>query len=169
MKSSQTTLPGLSQSGATFSPCGEYRYHLWRTWAPGPRVLWIMLNPSEADANKDDPTIRRCLGYARAWGFGGIEVVNLYAHRTPYPNLLLRPHLSDPVGPENDAHILKALPEAGIIVAAWGSSKAAKLRAGHVRSLLDGVPVHALAINKDGNPKHPLYCRKDLTPTRLES
>jgi hypothetical protein len=71
--------------GATLSDCGRYRYRLWRRWADGPTVLFVMLNPSTADADVDDPTIRRCIGFARSWGAGALEVVNLYAWRATQP------------------------------------------------------------------------------------
>ena len=83
---SNATLKRQTQSGADFSECGRYRYKLWRTWDDiRPVVMFIMLNPSTADATADDPTIRRCIGFARAWGYGGVRVGNLFAWRTPYP------------------------------------------------------------------------------------
>src|SRR5262245_19133112 len=93
---------------ALISPCGLYRYWLTRTWDNSlRRVCWVMLNPSTADAEQDDPTIRRCVGFARSWGAGGIIVVNLFAFRASDPKALLR--AADPVGPDNDGHILKSV------------------------------------------------------------
>ena len=83
---SNATLKKQTQSGADFSECGRYRYKLWRTWDDvRPVVMFIMLNPSTADATADDPTIRRCIGFAHDWGYGGVRVGNLFAWRTPYP------------------------------------------------------------------------------------
>lgn len=88
---------------AGISECGTYRYWLCREWSPGlDSLVWLMLNPSTADATQDDPTIRRCMGFARRWGYGGITVVNLYAYRATNPRDLLT--AADPVGPENDRY-----------------------------------------------------------------
>src|SRR5262249_32293760 len=105
--------------GAVISGDGRYRYSLTRRWGRGPRALWIMLNPSRADREVDDPTIRRCIGFSGSWGYGAMEVVNLYALRTPEPRLLRR-H-PDPVGPENDGWITRASRRATEIVLAWGA------------------------------------------------
>lgn len=83
---------------AVLSPCGRYRYELTRRWAPGPLVGWVMLNPSRADAHTDDPTVRRCVGFAHRWGYGGLIIRNLYALRATDP-AALADHL-DPVGPD---------------------------------------------------------------------
>src|SRR5207237_5457574 len=75
-----TGLPRLS--GASFSRDRRYRYRLWRRWdAARPVVAFVMVNPSTADAGRDDPTIRRCIGFARSWGYGRLEVVDLFAYR----------------------------------------------------------------------------------------
>ncbi|MFD3920195.1 DUF1643 domain-containing protein [Streptomyces sp. NPDC058595] len=91
---------------ALISDCGRYRYRLTRTWGPGPAAVMVMLNPSTADGTQDDPTVRRCVTFADAWGCGGLIVVNLYAWRaTKRAELKLAP---DPVGPDNDAHLRTA-------------------------------------------------------------
>lgn len=104
--------------GALISECGLYRYRLWRRWGIGPHATWIMLNPSTADADLDDPTIRRCIGFARAWGFSAIEVVNLFALRATNPRELGRS--ADPIGPDNDRHLSEAGRAAELRIAAWG-------------------------------------------------
>src|SRR4051812_37498054 len=93
---------------------GAYRYLLWRTWdASRPCALWILLNPSLADAQTDDHTLRRCKAFSASWQFGGLEVVNLFAFRTPYPRDLHR--ATDPVGEDNDNHIAAAIKRATCI------------------------------------------------------
>jgi hypothetical protein len=91
---------------AVISPCGRYRYRLDRRWADGPSIAWIMLNPSTADSNTDDPTIRRIRAFSQAWGFGALTVVNLYAWRATDPRDLWQ--APGPVGPENDAYLVEA-------------------------------------------------------------
>lgn len=151
------------QTGALTN--GPYRYSLGRTWRrQSPWVLFVMLNPSVADAAKDDPTIRRCVNFARAWGYGGIRVVNLFAYRATDPSELNA--ADDPVGPENDGHIVTESLMAEITVAAWGRSIPRKFedRASEVLKLLleKSVPrVYCIGMNADGSPKHPLYA-----PTR---
>src|SRR5712691_2279726 len=107
-------------SGAIFDRTGRYRYSLWRGWSSDhPRVAFVMLNPASADEQKNDPTISRCISFAHAWGFGSIEVVNLFAYRTSYPIELLS--VDDPVGEENDYFLVQALGRSSRIVAAWGT------------------------------------------------
>jgi hypothetical protein len=130
------------------------------------RALFILLNPSTADATEDDPTIRRCIDYARRWGCGTLGVVNLFALRSTTPGNLYAEH--DPVGPGNDEAIIEAALWAqetdGIIVAGWGLHGTHLQRDEAVLELLDGINVHALHVNEDGTPKHPLYCRADIAP-----
>lgn len=152
--------------GAVISDCGRYRYRLGRTWDDAlPGATFIMLNPSTADASVDDPTIRRCIGYARTWGCGALTVVNLYAWRATDPRELWK--TADPVGPENDAHLIAAAKSAtasfGPLVAAWGAH-ADPWRIGDVLALPGMDRLGALALTKDGQPRHPLYLKADLTP-----
>lgn len=147
---------------AIISSCGQYRYRLTRpgdlTATRGPAVF-IMLNPSVADADLDDPTIRRCRGFARAWGCNGIVVANLYALRSTDPaGLWLH---ADPVGPENDEHLVQLASiaiSAGEVVCAWGSNARAD-RVAQVAALLfaGGARLRCLGINQAGAPRHPLY------------
>ena len=144
--------------GATFDARRRYRYRLWRQWeASRPRVLWIMLNPSTADEETLDPTIRRCMGFAKAWGFGGIDVVNLFAWRATEPRLLRAAR--DPVGPSNDEMIAAAVHEAAAIVAAWGNHPMALARGRAVRQLAVKLDksVWCLGLTKAGEPRHPLF------------
>jgi hypothetical protein len=156
-----------TSSGATFGPDGTaspYRYRLWREWDPAlPRVAFIMLNPSTADASLDDPTIRRCIGFAKSWGFGSLEVANLFALRSPSPADLRR--AADPVGPENDAALAEVSGRAQLLVAAWGVHGTFLQRDAEVRRLLAAVPLHSLRLTKSGHPAHPLYLPATLTPT----
>lgn len=147
---------------AVISPCGLYRYSLRRTLdMHGMRqILWVMLNPSTADATQDDPTIRRCIGFSKAWGFAELVVVNLYALRSTDPKTLWS--ASDPIGPDNDDHIRELAECSDMTVCAWGQPGPVKERALHVRGLLPEA--HYLKLNKDGSPSHPLYLPKALTP-----
>jgi hypothetical protein len=122
--------------GAHYSSCGRYRYSLWRAWDGGAgTILWIMLNPSRADhLGNNDPTIERCERRSVAWGFGRMEVVNLFALSSPYPRALRE--ADDPVGPLNDAGILEGAERAGMILCAWGAHGALKGRSEAVRGLL---------------------------------
>lgn len=153
------------RKSAVISPCGTYRYELARWWSARPPIGWVMLNPSTADANLDDPTIRRCVGFAKAWGCGGIVVRNLYALRATDPAELGR-H-PRPVGPENDAYLARCKNEP-LTVVAWGARGGDRGR--EVLRLLarQGVHPHLLAITGDGQPRHPLYLRADLQPVPAE-
>lgn len=116
-----------SEAVAIFSPDRRYRYLLRRRVSLDPLVcVWILLNPSTADEHKNDPTIRRCIDYSRMWGFGTMEVVNLYALRTTYPHLALRE--ADPVGPENDLYILEAAQRADRVMLGWGNHGVGRAR-----------------------------------------
>lgn len=151
-------------AGALISSCGTYRYELWRVWNKAlPEVVFIMLNPSTADAESDDPTVRRCRGFAKAWGYGSIRIVNLFALRSPNPMALLQHR--DPVGPENNDHIARVCRAAGVslIVAAWGAHGPPKIPP-LIRDLAGKHAISCLGVNKGGSPKHPLYCRSDLRP-----
>jgi hypothetical protein len=156
--------------GALLSEDGLYRYRLWRTWGPGKRMAWIMFNPSTADAEMDDPTIRRCMGFAKREGYGGIEVINLYALRCTKPKHLL--DHPDPEGPDNRAHWDAVLSHdrIGMIVAAWGSADA-RLALPQSRAVASRYigGWFSLGVTRAGFPRHPLYVRADqpLEPLRL--
>lgn len=143
---------------AAFSRCGTYRYALWRRWDDArPDALFVALNPSTADHRQDDPTIRRCIGFARDWGYGGLIVANLFAFRTPLPAVLRQ--APAPVGPRNDRWLERLAGEAGLVVAAWGAHGELADRAAAVAPRL-GV-CHCLGLTAGGAPRHPLYVRKD--------
>ena len=156
--------------GATLSPCGVYRYRLWRNvvsfhthHVPGRVALFIMLNPSQADENADDPTIRRCVSFATREGCGRLEVVNLYAFRATEPREMFAAH--DPVGPFNDEHIALAVHQArasgGLVIVAFGADPRAWERWERVRCTLDGGETWCFGTTKSGQPRHPLFVRRD--------
>lgn len=151
---------------AEISPCGTYRYALRRTWNPArPAVLFVMLNPSTADAEHDDRTIGRCVGFARAWGYGGLLVGNLFAYRATRPRDLRA--VAEPVGPENDQWLEVLAREAGAVVAAWGNDGRLRARDAHVLQLLDAARCLCLKRTKAGAPWHPLYVQAGVAPSRL--
>lgn len=152
--------PVAMRRGAIFDRSRRYRYSLTREFGPGPRVLFILLNPSTADAARDDPTIRRCIGFARAHGFGSLEVVNLFALRTPSPRVLLKSQA--PVGPRNNLYIREAAARASTIITGWGNHGAHRGRSRAVRAILARFPVVVcLGLTKMGEPRHPLYVARD--------
>lgn len=163
---------------ATFGPGGDrsqYRYTLGRTWRDDAMfiepvfinrppyldkdALFVMLNPSTADARQDDPTVAKCIRLARRWGFGGVQVRNIFAFRSTDPGNLR--HASDPIGPDNDLAIVDAAnsEHTGVIVAAWGNDGKFLLRGSLVRKMLGftGRPIYCFDISKEGQPVHPLY------------
>ena len=126
-------------SDATFSPCKVYRYSLTRGFDDGPACNFLMLNPSTATATEDDPTIRRCIGFAKGWGYGVLYVTNLFALRATDPRELYK-H-AEPVGPDNDRCILTAATGSQLVVAAWGVHGAHRDRGADVARLIrDGMP-----------------------------
>ncbi|WP_371736966.1 DUF1643 domain-containing protein [Brevibacillus sp. HD1.4A] len=150
---------------AVFDEAKVYRYSLIRRWNDKlPRLTYIMLNPSTANENDDDPTIRRCLGFAKQWNYGSIEVVNLFAYRATDPSELLS--CTDPIGYENNKYILEAIQRSSLIVLAWGTKGSLKERDKEVVRLLNNVRenVYCLSRTKEGHPKHPLYVRGDTKP-----
>lgn len=155
-------LPSES-TGAVISECGRYRYALTRgDWLDGEgTVLFVMLNPSTADAAADDPTIRRCIRFARDWGFARLTVANLYALRAADPAALLS--ATDPVGPENDYWLDRLAGEATEVIAAWGAHRYAERRSDHVRKLVEfqAGAMRCLGQTKQLAPRHPLYVRAD--------
>lgn len=149
-------------AAATFSPCRRYRYSLARTWdASLPILVFLMLNPSTADELHNDPTVERCHRRAQRLGFGAVVVVNLFALRSTDPAGLYVEQ--DPVGPDNDATILTMCTLASRVVCAWGTHGKHLGRAAYVLDMLRnaGIRLHALGINADGSPKHPLYVAND--------
>lgn len=146
----------------TLSADGAYRYDLGRYWDDGPTATWIMLNPSTADDQIDDPTIRRCIAFTKSWGLDGMTVVNLYALRSSDPKALLT--ADDPIGPRNVEFIERHLSAAVFAVAAWGAWDGIAGRArpsiADIAQFYD-VPLTCLGTTKAGHPRHPLYVKGD--------
>lgn len=168
-----------SDVGATISDCGKYRYDLTRSWklegAPdgyNSKCVFVMLNPSTADGREDDPTIRRCVGFAKALGHTSLVVLNCMAYRTPHPDILKAAWKRgvDVQGPDNVETFKQHLASADRILVAWGVHAAALGRADELAwASLDhfkqeGVPIQCLGVTKDGHPKHPLYLKADTVP-----
>lgn len=155
----------FSASSAVLSPCRTYRYRLTRCWQPhGKQLAFIMLNPSTADEMVDDPTIRRCIGFAHRLGFASLTVGNLFAYRATDPADLRR--AENPIGPDNDRHLLAIADDAEMVICAWGAHGAHMGRGQAVRSLLR-APLWCLSRTKAGEPTHPLYLPGDLEPVPL--
>jgi hypothetical protein len=166
-----------SRSQAQFSPCGSYRWMLERRWDQlRPRLLFIGLNPSRADAERDDPTLRRLIGFARAWGFGSLEVVNLFGRCSASPAVLRR--CSDPIGPENDHWLKQGLarlqPKAGdALWLGWGNGGVWRQREQQVLELLAqeaplDLPLWTIGLTASGQPRHPLYAPAAAQPLPLQ-
>lgn len=146
---------------ATFSPCRTYRYTLTREWEPLLPMLQVVgLNPSTADETTDDPTIRRCIGFARTWGCGSLVMTNLFAFVATDPDVMKR--VSDPIGPENDAAIAEVASRAGRVLAAWSFHGRFRDRDVSAVRLLPNLM--CLGRTKNGLPRHPLYMRADTVP-----
>lgn len=166
--------------GAIISKDQKYRYLLWREWrgthnpnnwrwfgekdgaghdyGEPKACVFIMLNPSTANAEKDDPTIRRCVGFAKSWNFERLEVVNLFAHRATKPSVLLAlSHNDDPEGDQNSEIVRRATAEAGMVICAWGA------HGGHLQQDETALGWFAckekyiLGLTADDHPRHPLY------------
>lgn len=152
------------ENTATFSPCRRYRYTLWRIWCEPWHtfrpVMFIGLNPSTADETKDDPTIRRCVGFAKAWNYNALVMTNLFAYRATKPEDMLAQE--DPIGPENDGILGTLAAQTPVVVAAWGTHGIHCDREAYVRRHLPNL--HYLKLTKDGHPAHPLYLLKTLKP-----
>ena len=147
-----------THSTAIYSPCEAYRYSLTRTWdADGPRLLYILLNPSKADEIHNDPTVERCERRARALGYGAFCVTNIFAWRDTSPKDLRA--AVEPIGPNNDAALTEGLAWADTVIAGWGAHGAHRDRGEQVAAWLLGgpQPIHHLGLTKEGHPRHPLY------------
>lgn len=151
----------MEYASAQLSPCGLYRYALTRRWDEGDPVVWIMLNPSTADAIKDDATIRKCVGFTKRLGAPALMVVNLFAYRATKPNAMKA--APAPIGPENDAWINFAAQIGRHIICAWGPNGRFRNRDQHVLAILreKQAEPRCLSITKDGSPGHPLMLGYD--------
>lgn len=146
------------------SACGNFRYRLERRWGEGPALLFIMLNPSTADSEVDDPTIRRCQHFALAHDFDALEVVNLFAFRATKPADLRR--AGYPVGVANDHHIMQAALTSGAVCVAWGANAASTEVERRINALMpmlfrQHLQLQCLHITRSGHPGHPLMLRND--------
>ena len=167
-----------SERGAVIDGTGMYRYVLWRKWGEGRRrVAFCMLNPSTADGTEDDPTIRRCIGFAKREGFDALDVVNLYAYRATKPRELFYGRIGDVgmQGPQNKLWILDVFASVELVIAAWGASRdSVPLHSRppmmNIRMMARdyGLPTKCFGTTKSGAPKHPLYVAGDtpLVPYR---
>lgn len=164
----QSSLFEESNKGAILSECETYRYQLWRIWDESkPKVLFIMLNPSTADADIDDPTIRRCIGFAKSWGYGGLFVGNIFAYRSTEPKGLFE--ADDAVGVDNNYHLEQMSEKCEIAVCAWGNSPIVnKMNTTHKPLKNVRIPLHYIELSKDGTPKHPLYLKSELKPVKID-
>lgn len=153
----------FENNGATFSPCRQYRYALWRIWdVSKPLVMFIGLNPSTADESEPDPTINTVRALSINWGYGGFYMMNLFAIVSKEPEVL-KAH-ADPLG-DNDGWIEKIAPKCKTVVFAWGAFKEAKERC---QKIIDQFPeAMCLQILKDGSPRHPLYMKYDTQPIKF--
>lgn len=161
-----TAVPRLMERNAVLDEAKKYRYDLWRIWdSAKPLLGYVMLNPSTADWTHDDPTIRKCIGFADRLGYGGFHVVNLFAYRATDPDDLPKLSSVEAIGPENDQHLLRVTAMCEKIICAWGNGGQLHKRSTFVRHLLKGRPLYSLKINAStAEPAHPLYLKYTLTP-----
>lgn len=155
------------RAAAEISPCQRYLYRLDREWhdwnAQKLRyVMWIGLNPSTADATQDDPTIRRCREFTRAWGFATMVMCNLFAFRATDPRVMKA--ALDPIGPENDRTLINVARGAAIVICAWGPHGTHMNRDQAVRAILPADKLRYLRLTQDGHPGHALYLPAHLDP-----
>jgi len=150
---------------AYISDCEDYRYYLTRVWDEDlPRVMYVLLNPSTADHTVDDQTVRKCMGFAKGWEHGSIEIVNLFAYRTKNPKVLKsvidKKGEAFAIGPKNDEYIKAAAERADLIVLGWGNNaKDFEQRRAEVLEILKEKEVKCLDITIQEQPKHPLYIK----------
>ena len=161
---------GDDTAGAIFSECERYRYRLWRVWdASKPRLCFVMLNPSTATHEVLDPTVSRCKTRAETLGYGGLEVVNIFALRSTDPKGLYG--IDDPVGPHNFAAIVDAIKKCSIAICAWGTHGKFLSMGQTIKFRMQGFypeKTHYLKLNTDGSPAHPLYLSYELKPVLWE-
>lgn len=159
-----------TNSGAIFSRCKLYRYSLWRRWSegchPDHMVAFIGLNPSTADETKNDPTVRRCINFAKDWGFGGMVMLNAFAYRATDPREMKRQ--PDPVGPWNDVALLEISRVVARVVCCWGAHGAWYGRQSQLLDLLKDRELYHLGLTFAGCPRHPLYLASDTQPVVWE-
>ena len=151
-------------TGAHLSKNRKYRYVLWRIWDESkPCVTFICLNPSTANEVDNDPTVRRCINFARDWNFGGVYMANLFAFRSKSPEILKKE--IEPIGKDNDKWLKELSDKSKIVIAAWGNHGGFLGRSNEILNLLPNV--YYLKLNKTGQPKHPLYLKNSLKPKKF--
>lgn len=172
----RSPIESTTNKAATLSKCGKMRWNLRRWWHEDSRVCWVMLNPSTADAEIDDPTLKRCMHFSKAWGYGGLIITNLYPYRSPsppecrrwaardhkYSDLLVRKQLI-----RNQKEVLAACQTSDIIVAAWGNQPWAAKWSVHMLTQIQkntDKPIYCLGTTQNGNPKHPMARARHRVP-----
>lgn len=151
-------------NGAKFSECGTHRYSIWRIWDKSKQiVMFIGLNPSTANQDSDDPTIRRVIKFASNWGYGGVYMMNLFTQVTPYPHELKLNDDEQII--ENRDRIFPMAEWCKLIIFAWGNFKEAEQEGQHYSDILNG---YCLGKNQNGSPKHPLYIHSKTQPTKFK-
>lgn len=169
-------MSGYTRTDAVLSPCKLYRYSLERWWSPfawhegGRYVAFTMLNPSTADSVKLDPTVTRCLGFAKSWGYDGLIVTNIFAYRSTDPKKLYDcTEFMDPIGPDNNEYIQKIAKQASLVICAWGVHGELMDRGRQVVEMLTAseVELYCLGVTKGNHPRHPLYVKGTTKPERF--
>lgn len=161
--------------GCVFSPDRKYRYLLWRRWSLDPYgaaqapsklfIQFIALNPSTADETKDDPTVRRCIGFAKLWGFSAMCMTNIFAWRDTDPRLMKK--ATEPVGIENTDWLCRVAQEATMVVCCWGNHGQHLQRSERLLERFKKLNIgklHHLGMTGVMQPKHPLYLSNAVTP-----
>lgn len=162
---------GTPESWAVFSPCRTWRYALLRkleikNGIDNGTIAFVGLNPSTADEKTNDPTVRRCITYATDWGFGAFIMLNLFAFRATDPKDMKA--AADPVGPDNNGALSMITSKADMVIVAWGNDGAYRDRSAEVmQHVISRRPVYHLGLNSSGEPKHPLYLKRNLNPTEM--
>jgi len=167
---SQLSLLYSQEKSAVISRCGQYRYELRRVWDEGKALVnFIGLNPSTADDKVDDPTIRRCIAFARDWGYGGLIMTNLFSYRLTDSRKLK--NVREPVGTPNWLYQKEAAYDADIAVACWGSHPMAQEEGERLRIKLknySGMDLKCIKQTRPGIPWHPLYLKAELKPIEFQ-
>ncbi len=153
------------KKSALFSDNRKYRYTLWRIWdSKSGYAMFVGLNPSTANETEDDPTVRRCIGFTKLWGYGALCMTNLFAYRATSPKDMQR--ADSPIGSANDYFLKNIAVSASIVIAAWGTRGGFLQRDKAVISLIPNK--HVLRLTKGGYPAHPLYLPRDIKPIKWE-
>jgi hypothetical protein len=154
------------ETGAKISEDRKYRYLLWRIWdKEKPSIMFVGLTPTTADANNDDPTIRRCIRFAKDWGYGRLYMTNLFAYRATKPTDLKLE--AEPIGPDNDYYLKSTAAKVSKTIFAWGTHGDYKNRNIDVITMINNG--YCIAITKHGHPKHPLYISSDTKPVKFKN